>query len=200
MTDTIIEPKVENAPNVFTQDNIGWTPWLQPLAESELTERHYEALVDKARAKSPYFALLVRDPDILEARTKTDKDIFYNTADGLLRAERELSATATSRFNGCIFCASVHARFASHHSENKAEVAKLLEEGVGADLGERWNAIVAASVALTATPIAFGAEHAARLRAAGLSQDEIYDVVHGAAFFNWANRLMLSIGEPTPAA
>lgn len=200
MTDTIIEPKVENSPNVFTQDNIGWTPWLQPLSESELTERHYEALVDKARAKSPYFALLVRDPDILEARTKTDKDIFYNTADGLPRAERELSATATSRFNGCIFCASVHARFASHHSENKAEVAKLLEEGVDADLGERWNAIVAASVALTATPIAFGPEHAARLRAAGLSEDEIYDVVHGAAFFNWANRLMLSIGEPTPAA
>lgn len=200
MTDTIIEPKVENIPNVFTQENIGWTTWLQPLAESELTERHYEALVDKARAKSPYFALLVRDPDILEARTKTDKDIFYNTADGLPRAERELSATATSRFNGCIFCASVHARFASHHSENKAEVAKLLEEGVDADLGERWNAIVAASVALTATPIAFGPEHAARLRAAGLSEDEIYDVVHGAAFFNWANRLMLSIGEPTPAA
>ena len=200
MTDTIIEPKVENSPNVFTQENIGWTPWLQPLAESELTERHHEALVDKARAKSPYFALLVRDPDILEARTKTDKDIFYNTADGLPRAERELSATATSRFNGCIFCASVHARFASHHSENKAEVAKLLEEGVDADLGERWNAIVAASVALTATPIAFGPEHAARLRAAGLSEDEIYDVVHGAAFFNWANRLMLSIGEPTPAA
>ena len=199
MTDTIIAPKVENIPNVFTQENIGWTPWLQPLAESELTERHYEALVDKARAKSPYFALLVRDPDILEARTKTDKDIFYNTADGLPRAERELSATATSRFNGCIFCASVHARFASHHSENKAEVAKLLEEGVDADLGERWNAIVAASVALTATPIAFGPDHAARLRDAGLSQDEIYDVVHGAAFFNGANRLMLSIGEPTPA-
>ncbi|MFB9951913.1 alkylhydroperoxidase domain protein [Rhizobium puerariae] len=199
MTDTIIEPRVENAPNVFTQDQIGWTPWLKPLAEDELTERHYEALVDKARAKSPYFALLVRDPDILEARTKTDKDIFYNVADGLPRAERELAATATSRYNGCIFCASVHSRFASHHSPNKAEVQKLLDEGVSADLGERWNAIVAASVALTATPPAFDPEHAERLRKAGLSDDEIYDVVHGAAFFNWANRLMLSLGEPTPA-
>ncbi|MDZ4357756.1 MAG: alkylhydroperoxidase domain protein, partial [Variovorax sp.] len=29
----------------------------------------------------------------------------------------------------------------------------------------------------------------------------IADVVHGAAFFNWANRLMLSLGEPQePAA
>ncbi len=31
---------------------------------------------------------------------------------------------------------------------------RLLAEGVGTDLGERWNAIVAASVALTALPIA----------------------------------------------
>lgn len=200
MTDTIIEPKVENGPNVFTQDQIGWTPWLEPLSESELTGRHYEALVDRARAKSPYFALLVRDPAILEARTKTDKDIFYNTADGLPRAERELSAAAASRSNGCIFCASVHARFASHFSKRGDDVQRLLDEGVTTDLGERWNAIVSASVALTATPPAFGTEHVTRLQAAGLSADEIHDVIHGAAFFNWANRLMLSLGEPLPAA
>jgi alkylhydroperoxidase family enzyme len=35
-----------------------------------------------------------------------------------------------------------------------------------------------------------------RLRAAGLDDAEIVDVINGAAFFNWANRLMLSLGEP----
>jgi alkylhydroperoxidase family enzyme len=38
------------------------------------------------------------------------------------------------------------------------------------------------------------------LREEGLDDLEIADVIHGAAFFNWANRLMLSLGEPTPAA
>ena len=112
MTEHVIEPVVENSPNVFTQDYVGWTPWLPPLDEVDLSERHSEALVEPARRKNPYFRLLVRDPDILEARTKADKDIFYNTEDGLDRAERELAATAASRFNGCIYCASVHARFA----------------------------------------------------------------------------------------
>ncbi len=200
MTDTIIEPKIDNPHVAFTQDHIGWTAWLSPLAEEELSDRHYEALVDKARAKSGYFALLVRDPDILQARTRTDNDIFYNTQDGLPRAERELSATAASRLNGCILCASVHARFASQHSKRPDDVQKLLDEGVTADLGERWNAIVAASVALSATPQAFGKDHVQRLREAGLTDEEISDVIHGAAFFNWANRLMLSLGEPTPAA
>jgi alkylhydroperoxidase domain protein len=143
--------------------------------------------------------LLARDPDILEARTKTDKDIFYNTKSGLPRADRELSAAAASRSNGCIFCASVHARFASHHSKRTDDVQRLLDEGTDADLGGRWNAIVAASVALTATPSNFGATEVERLRSEGLDDLEIADVVHGAAFFNWANRLMLSLGEPTPA-
>ena len=199
MTDTVIEPAVENAPNVFTQDNIGWTPWLEPLQESDLTERHWAGLVDAARSKSTYFMLLARDPGILEARTRTDKDIFYNTVDGLPRPERELAAAAASRYNGCIFCASVHARFASHFSKRTEDVQRLLDDGITADLGERWNAIVEASVALTATPIAFGRAHVARLKAVGLSSEEISDVIHGAAFFNWANRLMLTLGEPLPA-
>ena len=65
-----------------------------------------------------------------------------------------------------------------------------------ADLGERWNAIIAACVALSATPIAFASEHVERLRRAGLDDLAIADVIHAAAFFNWANRLMLSLGEP----
>lgn len=189
-----------NRPVAFTQANIGWAPWLEPLKEEDLTQRHWDGLTEASRAKSPYFMLLARDPDTLRARTLTDKDIFYNPDAGLPRAERELAAAATSRSNGCIFCASVHARFASTYSKRTADVDKLLAEGVKADLGPRWNALVDASVKLTATPSEFGAAEIANLREQGLDDFAIADLVQAAAFFNWANRLMLSIGEPTPAA
>lgn len=182
-------------PHGFTREQVGWLPWLEPLAVDELTERHHDGLVDKGRASSDYFRLLARDPEVLRARTLTDKDIFYNVAEGLPRADRELAAAAASRVNGCVFCASVHARFAAHFSGREDDVDRLLDEGVGADLGERWNAIVAAATALTQTPLAFGAAHVQRLRDAGLDDLEISDVVHGAAFFNWANRLMLTLGR-----
>ncbi|MFL5191461.1 MAG: alkylhydroperoxidase domain protein, partial [Microvirga sp.] len=71
-------------------------------------------------------------------------------------------------------------------------------EGVEADIDGRWNAVIEASVALTATPMAFGDRQIEALREAGLDDLEIVDVINGAAFFNWANRLMLSLGEPTP--
>jgi uncharacterized peroxidase-related enzyme len=115
---------------------------------------------------------------------------------GLPRAERELAAVAVSRKNGCIYCASVHARFSSTHSERKDDLNALLEKGLSTDLGERWNAITAASAALTETPAAFGDDHIASMKKAGLTDLEILDVINCTAFFNWANRLMLSLGEP----
>jgi len=206
MTDTTITPGtlVHDAvhPHAFTRGEVGWLPWLEPLPVDELTERHYEGLVDRGRAGNDYFRLLARDPEILRARTLVDKDIFYNVAEGLPRPERELAAAAASRVNGCVFCASVHARFAAHYSKRPDDIDLLLERGVTVDLGERWNAITEAAEALTVTPLAFGPAHVARLRAAGLDDLAIADVIHGAAFFNWANRLMLSLGRPVapPAA
>jgi alkylhydroperoxidase domain protein len=198
MSETTLAHPDNCEPVAFTQEELGWLPWLEPYPADQLTERHWAGLVDASRAKSPYFLLLARDPDILQARTKTDKDIFYNTSNGLPRAEREFAATATSRYNGCIFCASVHARFSSQYSKRKDDVQRLLDEGVDADIDAQWNAVVAASVALTATPVAFNENHISALQSAGLSDLEIVDVINGAAFFNWANRLMLSLGEPTP--
>ncbi|WP_114946139.1 alkylhydroperoxidase domain protein [Microvirga calopogonii] len=200
MTETTLLHPDNREPTAFTQEELGWLPWLEPFPAEQLTERHWAGLVDASRAKSPYFLLLARDPDVLQARTKTDKDIFYNTSNGLPRAERELAATATSRSNGCIFCASVHSRFATQYSKRGTDVQRLLDEGVDVDIDRRWNAIIAASVALTDTPMAFSDRQVDELRAAGLSDLEIVDVINGAAFFNWANRLMLSLGEPTPPA
>lgn len=202
MTETTLHPKGHTVPVAFTRAMLDWLPWLEPMAEADLTPRHFDGLVDASRAKSAYFRLLARDPDVLGARTRTDKDIFYNTEGGAPRADRELAAAATSRLNGCIYCASVHARFAATYAKREADVQRLLDEGAGAELGERWNAVVAASVALTAIPIAFGPEQVTRLRAAGFDDLGIADIIQGAAFFNWANRLMLSLGEPAmpPAA
>jgi len=151
--------------------------------------------VDKGRAKNPYFALLARAPEILRERTKTDNDIFYNADGGLPRAERELGATTASRINGCVLCASVHSRFASQHSGRTDDVQRLLDEGISGNQDERWTALIAAFAALTTTPVSLKVEHLEALRALGLDDLAIADAIHSTAFFQWANRLMLSLGQ-----
>ena len=189
-------PRVTEPPR-FTQDSLGWKPWLEPLPVAEFTERHYEALVERERVHMPYFRVLARDPEALRERTLTDIDIFFNTDAGLPRSDREIAAAAASRFNGCVFCASVHTRFATEQGADRAEVQRLLDEGVTARISPRWDAIFDATVALTETPSAFGAKHVAALRGIGLDELELLDVIQAGSFFNWANRLMLSLGEPT---
>ncbi|ACI52071.1 uncharacterized peroxidase-related enzyme [Gluconacetobacter diazotrophicus PA1 5] len=185
-------------PAEFTFAELDWTPWLDPLPESELTERHRDGLVDAARAKSPYFMLLARDPDILGARTRSDKDIFYNTDGGLPRRERELAAVAVSRFNGCIFCASVHARFSELQGGDHETIAALLRDGtLPADAPAPWLLTAETAERLSATPVEFSAVHVAALREAGFDDAAILDLINSASFFNWANRLMLSLGFPS---
>jgi len=186
-------------PKRFTQEPVGWTPWLPPLPSEEFTDLHWEALVDRGRAQNPYFALLARDPEILRERTKTDNDIFYNADGGLPRAERELAATVASRVNGCVLCASVLSRFASQHSGRSADVQRLLDHGVAGEQEPRWWAIIDAAEALSQTPPRLEAGHLERLRSLGFDDLALADLIHAASFFQWANRLMLSLGEPVEA-
>lgn len=185
-------------PQQFVNHALGWRPWVPPVEKSELTEKQLESLIKPERADMPYFRLLARDPAALKARTLTDLDIFYNTdGDGLGRAERELAATVTSISNGCVYCASVHAGRAEEESGRADDVNRLIDDGTHVDLGTTvWNAVRDAALALTATPVRFDAAAVDGLREVGLGDAAIVDMVNSAAFFSWANRLMLVLGEP----
>ncbi|MEG1212603.1 MAG: alkylhydroperoxidase domain protein [Leclercia sp.] len=188
------------APVQFTQQELGWEPWLasKPLAEFNADE---QAILAKfGHTDSDYFRLLGRNLPVLEQRTLTDKGIFY-TSGGLSRAERELAATVTSKINGCIYCASVHARKASQLSKENDAVETLLAVSPGQPLSggqtPRWQAGIDFAAALSVTPPAVTPGHLAALESQGLDTLAQLDLVQSAAFFAWANRLMLTLGEPS---
>ena len=87
--------------------------------------------------------------------------------------------------------------FAAKLSGRGEDVQRLLDDGIDAPQDERWTAVVQAAAALTATPSRFDRTHVEALRGAGFGDQAIVDVIQSAAFFSWANRLMLSLGEPT---
>ncbi|MBV9581180.1 MAG: alkylhydroperoxidase domain protein, partial [Chloroflexi bacterium] len=185
-------------PHAFTVDQLAWTPWLQPLDLADATPEQAAAL-EGTRGNSPYFRLLARDVRVLTERTATDRGIFYTPA-GAPRAERELAAAATSRLNGCVYCASVHARLAGQLSKRTEDINRLLREGVAPgtslNLDHRWQAVVDLAVGLASTPSSATPADVARARQAGFSDLELLDVLQAGAFFAWANRLMLTLGEP----
>ncbi|MGI9145277.1 MAG: alkylhydroperoxidase domain protein [Chloroflexota bacterium] len=178
----------------FTQEQLGWAPWIEPFAAADATDEQ-RAVLPGQRLDSPYFRLLALNPAVLGERTATDMGIFYTHA-GLPRPERELSAAVTSRVNGCVFCASVHSRSAAQLSKRTADVQRVLDDGVAAELDPRWRALTDLAAALTATPPAATQAHIDTLRKLGLDDLDLLDAIQASAFFAWANRLMLSLGEP----
>ncbi|MCU6671599.1 alkylhydroperoxidase domain protein [Enterobacteriaceae bacterium H4N4] len=188
------------APVQFTRQELGWEPWLasKPLAEFNPDEQ--AILARFGHSDSDYFRLLGRNLPVLEQRTLTDKGIFY-TAGGLPRAERELAATVTSKINGCIYCASVHARKAGQLLKENDAVDALLAVAPGQPLSAgqspRWQAAINFAAALSVTPPAVTPGHLAALENQQLDILAQLDLVQSAAFFAWANRLMLTLGEPS---
>ncbi|SIR49472.1 peroxidase-related enzyme [Pseudacidovorax sp. RU35E] len=183
--------------NGFTSETLGWRAWLPVLDLAQATPEQTAVLeTSHPKAKtSDYYLLLVQQPAILQERSTVFNAIMYAPG-GLSRAERELASAVVSRINGCVYCASVHAQRFEQLAKRNDVIAQVFHEPQGAGTNARERAIVQASITLTATPAGFGAQDIAPLRAAGLSDLEILDLVHAIAIFAWANRLMLNLGEP----
>lgn len=186
----------------FTDATLGWRSWVPVLDPAQATPEQ-EAVLDAshpAARTSEYYLLLVQEPAVLRERSKLFNTIMYGPR-GASRAERELASVAESRVNGCPYCASVHAQRYVQLKGDPALMARLLAEGVQAQMPPRERAIVDFAVRLSATPAAAGQKDIVKLRALGLNDWEILDIAAAVAMFAWANRLMQTLGEPVrPAA
>ncbi|GAA2052660.1 peroxidase-related enzyme [Streptomyces cheonanensis] len=194
-------------PVEYTRELLSWTAWVPPVPVDELTPEQEDSF--RGKTNGEYFRLLSRLPRVLAARTALDTAIFA-TREGLPRAERELAAAATSKVTDCVYCASVHARKSAQMSKREQDVDRLLgvslprgadwvpeaTAGLAEGQDERWSAVIAFAAALATTPVSATTAHVDRLRAVGLTDAELTDLVAATAFFTWANRLMLSLGDP----
>ncbi|MEJ1979338.1 MAG: hypothetical protein WDN49_27800 [Acetobacteraceae bacterium] len=72
----------------------------------------------------------------------------------------------------------------------------MFDEGLDTPLEARERAIVDFTAKLTRAPTALTKTDLAPLRAVGLADLEIHDLIHAVAMFANANRLMQTLGEP----
>ena len=181
----------------FTNEVLKWKPWLDTVNVDTATPAQLAALDEmspQART-SPYFLVLAHQPEILLQRSIAFNAIMFAPG-GMPRAERELGATVESRVNGCAYCASVHAQRFEQLAKRSDVIEQVFEAPASAGTTPREKAIVEFSIKLGAEPDTVSAEDVRALKAVGLGELEILDLIHSVALFAWANRLMLNLGEP----
>lgn len=126
-------------------------------------------------------------------------DALMESPDGLTKAERELVVVATSAANHCTYCIVAHGAILRIRSRDAYLADKVGSNPWHAPLDKRGRAITDLALALTRTPEHFGEADIASARAAGLTDDEIWDVGAITALFALSNRLAhLTSLQPNP--
>ncbi|GAB2791988.1 peroxidase-related enzyme [Amycolatopsis magusensis] len=126
-------------------------------------------------------------------------DALMDRSDGLSKAERELVVVATSSANHCTYCVVAHGAILRIRAKDPELADRVAGNPWQVELDERGRAIVDLALALARDSAKFGEADLARARAAGLTEDEIWDVGAITALFALSNRLAhLTALSPNP--
>ncbi len=116
-------------------------------------------------------------------------DAVMERDSGLSKAEREMVVIVTSAENHCLYCVVSHGAIHRIRSKQPTLADQLATDWRHAELSERELAICDFAVTLATRPSETTDDQRERLRAAGLSDDDIWDVGAITAVFALSNRM-----------
>lgn len=153
----------------------------------DLRER-IEAVAERSGFVPNVFLAMAHRPDELRAFLDYH-DAVMDRDSGLSKAERELVVVVTSAANECLYCVVAHGAILRIRAKDPKIADQVAIDWRSADLDDRSRAICEAAVTLATEPSRFDDELRERLRAVGLSDDDIWDVGAITALFALSNRM-----------
>jgi uncharacterized peroxidase-related enzyme len=165
---------------------------LPEIAElDEETQRYFEICVEKLGMVPNVLRTFSRNTEKLRAFSQ-----YYNTLmlapSGLTKLEREMIAVVVSSANRCFYCLVAHGQAVRALSDDPQLGEMLVMNYRVAELPARQRAMLDFAWKLTKTPAEIVEADRDALRAAGLSQDEIFDLADVIGFFNMSNRFAIA--------
>jgi uncharacterized peroxidase-related enzyme len=155
------------------------------------------ARIEEVQAKAGFvpnvFAVLAHRPDEFRAFFAYH-DALMERADGLTKAEREMIVVATSAANACEYCVIAHGALVRIYSKRPQLADQLAVNYRSADLSDRERLLLDFAVQVAVDSGSVEAEDIEAMRAAGFSDDEIWDIGAISAFFGMSNRLAAVTG------
>jgi uncharacterized peroxidase-related enzyme len=160
--------------------------------------RRIGAIAEKSGFVPNVFRALARRP--AELRAFLDyHDALMERSDGLSKAERELIVVATSGANHCTYCVVAHGAILRVRAKDAEIADRVATNPYGVELDRRQRAIVDLALLIATDSAALTEAELDDARAAGLTDDEIWDVGAITALFAMSNRLAhLTALRPNP--
>jgi uncharacterized peroxidase-related enzyme len=116
-------------------------------------------------------------------------DVLMRAPGGLSRAEREAIVVAVSAENRCLYCVVAHGAALRVIGGDPILAEQIAANWRTADLTPRWRVMLGFASRVNEPGFTAGADEIEALRAAGFSDDDVWDVAAIAAFFGFSNRM-----------
>lgn len=163
------------------------------LAEGELKEI-YENILESRGKIAEVHKLQSLNPPTIVHHMDLYMSIMYGKSP-VKRVLREMIGVVVSMTNQCEYCIQHHAEAVKHYWKDDERMQKFLSNYHLADLNPRELAFCEYAAALTKTPeVTADGSWVQKLKDLGCSDREILDATLVCAYFNFVNRMVLSLG------
>jgi uncharacterized peroxidase-related enzyme len=150
--------------------------------------KFYESL-EKQGGVPNWIKTLAVHPDVMHRFVGYYETLFTPSNGTIPMLEREMIAAVVSSMNGCTYCTLHHTGGMAGHLESSERAQRIAHNYREVDLTERERAICDFASKVTEEPDRMHDSDFAALRAVGLDDQEIFEVLEIAAFFSFSNRL-----------
>lgn len=159
---------------------------------SEGTRAYFDKCVEKLGMVPNVLWAYAFDEKKLRAFTDMYNDLMLGES-GLSKLEREMIAVAASSVNHCYYCLTAHGAAVRQLSGDPALGEMMVMNYRAANLSPRHRAMLDFAVKLTEKPAEMEEADREKLREAGFSDRDIWDIASTAAFFNMSNRVAAAV-------
>ncbi|HEY8371348.1 MAG TPA: peroxidase-related enzyme [Pseudonocardiaceae bacterium] len=161
---------------------------VEPEELPEDLRQRVQAIAEKSGFVPNIFRALGHRPDELRAFMDYH-DVLMEREGGLSKAERELVVVATSGANHCTYCVVAHGAILRIRSKDPYLADRVATNPWAVELSPRERAIVDLALQLATDSATLTEDDLDAARAAGLTDEEIWQVGAITAFFAMSNRL-----------
>lgn len=154
----------------------------------------YLDLIDKRGKLANVHTIQSLNPDSIIAHTELYMTVMFSHSP-ISRANREMLAVVVSAANGCNYCQQHHGAALNNYWKNSERVEQLKRNYLLADLTEKEKLLCNYAIELTMYPDDFETTDRTQvLKEAGFDDRCILDATLVIAYFNFVNRIVLSLG------
>jgi len=157
----------------------------------------YEQLIKSRGKLADVHTIQSLRPESIVKHIDLYMEIMFSKSE-LTRVEREMMAVVVSAANQCEYCQLHHAQALNHYWKNEAKVNQLRIDFEEVELSARESTLCSFANLLTVAPEVYKEEkYLNGLKKTGLSDNAILDASLVVSYFNFVNRIVLSLGLST---